>query len=90
VLRLAVQVWAEALRDEAVGAVVAGVYGHLRASFVELAQRAVGTGELPPDADPEATGAALFSLVVGYGLQRLLTGRPDPAAYGRGVRALLR
>jgi AcrR family transcriptional regulator len=89
VLRLAIQVWAEAMRDEAVAAVVAEVYGRLRASFAQLARRAVGTGELPPDADPEATGAALFSLVVGYGLQRLLTGRPDPATYGRGVRALL-
>jgi AcrR family transcriptional regulator len=89
VLRLAIQVWAEAMRDEGVAAVVAGVYTRLRGSFAQLARRAVGTGELPADADPEATGAALFSLVVGYGLQRLLTGRPGPAAYRRGVRALL-
>jgi AcrR family transcriptional regulator len=88
-MRLAVQVWAEALRDPAVGAVVARIYGTMRANFVELAARAVKAGELPIDADPDAVGAALFSLVVGYALQRILTGTPDLDTYREGVRTLL-
>src|SRR3982750_3494053 len=85
-LRLAVQVWAEALRDEAV---VAGIYGSMRENFVRLARRAVETGDLPTGADPDAVGAALFSLVLGYALQRVLTGRPDLDTYRRGLRTLL-
>jgi AcrR family transcriptional regulator len=88
-MRLAVQVWAEALRDPAVGAVVTRIYGAMRANFVDLASRAVKAGELPAGADPYAVGAALFSLVLGYALQRMLTGAPDRDTYREGVRALL-
>jgi AcrR family transcriptional regulator len=88
-VRLAVQIWAEALRDEAVAVIAERAYGALRGTFVQLARRAIRTGELPPDAPVEATGAALFSLVVGYGLQRVLTGRPDRKSYKRAVRMLL-
>jgi AcrR family transcriptional regulator len=89
ILRLAVQVWAEALRDPAVGAVVEQIYSTMRGNFVDLAQRAVERGELPSDADPKAVGAALFSLMLGYGLQRVLTGQPDLSTYRAGLRSLL-
>jgi AcrR family transcriptional regulator len=88
-LRLAVQVWAEALRDPAVGAVAEQIYGTMRGNFVDLAQRAVEAGELPADADPKAVGAALFSLMLGYALQRMLTGEPDLSTYRAGLRSLL-
>jgi AcrR family transcriptional regulator len=88
-MRLAVQVWAEALRDERVGAIAERVYNALRGSFVTIARRAAENGELAPGTDPGAAGAALFSLVLGYGLQHMLTGRPDRATYTRAVRALL-
>lgn len=88
-MRLAVQVWAEALRDDRVGEIVEHVYSRLRGNFVTVARRAVQTGELPADTDPEATGAALFSLVIGYGLQKMLTGRPDHDTYVKGLRTLL-
>jgi AcrR family transcriptional regulator len=88
-MRLAVQVWAEALRDDRVGAIAEHVYSRLRGNFVTVARRAVETGELPADTDPEATGAALFSLVIGYGLQKMLTGRPDRDTYVKGLRTLL-
>ena len=39
--------------------------------------------------DPEAVGSALFSLVLGYALQRVITGRPDLETYRRGVRTLV-
>jgi AcrR family transcriptional regulator len=88
-MRLAVQVWAEALRDARVGQIAEHVYSRLRGNFVTVARRAVETGELPAETDPEATGAALFSLVIGYGLQKMLTGRPDHDTYVAGLRALL-
>lgn len=88
-LRLAVQVWAEALRDERIGATAAKVYGRFRGNFVQAARHATEAGELPPGTDPEATGAALFSLTIGYGLQKLLTGTPDRDSYVSGVRAIL-
>jgi AcrR family transcriptional regulator len=89
VLRLAVQVWAEALRDEAIAAVAAGIYGTLQENFVRIARHAVDHGALPADADPEAVGPTLFSLLLGYALQRMLTGRPDLDGYRRGVGTLL-
>jgi AcrR family transcriptional regulator len=89
ILRLAVQVWAESLRDETIAPTVQRVFGNVRARFVQLAARAVSTGELPSGTDTEATGAALFALVLGYAVQRVLTGTPDLASYRRGLRTLL-
>jgi AcrR family transcriptional regulator len=89
-MRLAVQVWAESLRDERIAATAATVYSRFRSNFVTMAERAAGLGELPAGTDPHAAGAALFSLVIGYGLQKLLTGSPDPETYRAGVRAVLR
>jgi hypothetical protein len=65
------------------------VYSRLRGNFAQAARHAVETGELPAGSDPEAIGAALFSLVIGYGLQKLLTGKPDRDSYVAGVRAIL-
>lgn len=89
VLRIAMQVWAESLRDPMLAAMVAEKYGGFRDRYVELARRARDAGELPADADPEAVGAALFALIPGYFMQRILTGRPDRRTFLRGVRALL-
>jgi AcrR family transcriptional regulator len=88
-MRLAVQVWAEALRDERIGATAKKVYTRFRSNFVRIAERAVERGELPAGTDPRATGAALFSLVIGYGLQKMLTGSPDRKTYLSGLRGLL-
>jgi AcrR family transcriptional regulator len=89
-MRLAVQVWSEALRDERIAATARTVYSRFRHTFVALAERAVESGDLPAGTDPRAVGAALFSLVIGYGLQRMLTGSPARDTYRRGVRTLLR
>ncbi|MEU4478503.1 TetR/AcrR family transcriptional regulator [Micromonospora sp. NPDC023966] len=89
VLPLAIQVWGEAQRDPALAEFVGRTYTGFRNHFTTLARRAHAAGELPADADPEAVGAALFALVPGYVLQRVLTGTPDRATYLSGVRALL-
>ncbi|MGY1603192.1 TetR/AcrR family transcriptional regulator [Geodermatophilus sp. SYSU D00815] len=87
--RVAVQAWAEALRNPSVGRVASTAYGTMRGYFVEVAGRAQRSGRLPADADPRLLGAALFSLVLGFLLQRLLLGDVDPRAYVAAVGALL-
>ncbi|MFI6130429.1 TetR/AcrR family transcriptional regulator [Micromonospora sp. NPDC051141] len=89
VLPLALQVWSEAQRDPVLAEFVAATYTRLRGHFVTAARRARDAGELPPEADPDAVGAALFGLVPGYFTQRILTGSPDRATYLTGARALL-
>jgi len=88
-LRLAVQIWAEALLEPAVAGFVGGVYERIRARFVALAELAQRSGELPAGADPKAVGAVLFAMFPGYGLQHLLTGSPGPAEFKAGIRALI-
>ncbi|WP_328470185.1 TetR/AcrR family transcriptional regulator [Actinoplanes sp. NBC_00393] len=88
-VRIAVQVWGEAVHDAEVGAVVAEIYGRVRGRAVKMAERAKTTGQLPPDADAEGVGAALFGLIQGYILQRILVGETDRQSYVAGVRALL-
>jgi AcrR family transcriptional regulator len=88
-LRLAIQVWAEALRDPALAEFVQRVYKRMQDSFVGLAERAIASGELPPDADPAAVGPVLFSVMPGFALQRILLGAPDVADFKAGVQSLL-
>lgn len=87
-LRLAVQVWSEALRDPTLAEFVHQVYTRLRARMVALAEAAVTRGELPAGTDPEAVGSVLFALLPGYALQRILIGVPDAATYRAGLNAL--
>ncbi|SCF43819.1 transcriptional regulator, TetR family [Micromonospora purpureochromogenes] len=89
ILPLAIQVWSESLRDPALAVFVNATYSGFRDRFTLLARRAREAGELPPDADPEAVGTALFGLVPGYLMQKVLTGRPDRRSYLTGVRTLL-
>jgi AcrR family transcriptional regulator len=87
--RIAMQVWAEALREPALADLVQATYGRIRSSFVELARRAREAGRILPDADPEQVGTVLFSMVPGYILQRLLVGGVDPGVYRTGMRGFL-
>ncbi|WP_433789561.1 TetR/AcrR family transcriptional regulator [Actinoplanes sp. CA-252034] len=89
-IRIAVQVWGEAVHDPEVGALVAEIYGRVRDRAVRTAERAQESGQIPPDADPAGIGAAFFGLVQGYILQRILLGNIDRQLYMNGVRALIR
>ncbi|MEO3922778.1 TetR/AcrR family transcriptional regulator [Micromonosporaceae bacterium B7E4] len=89
VLPLAIQVWAESLRDPALAEFIGRMYARFRSRFVALARRAQQAGELPADADVEAVGAVLFGLIPGFALQRVLVAGPGPKTYLDGVRALL-
>ena len=89
-LRIALQVWAEALRDPALAARVEETYAMLRDGLVLACRRAQEAGSLPPDADPDAVGRVLFSLVPGYVLRRLLMSEPlTPATFVADLRPML-
>lgn len=87
--RIAVQAWAEALRNPAVHAVADKAYRTIRGYFGQVTRRAQEAGRIDPDADTEQLAAALFSLVLGYLLQRLLLGDVPTPDYSAAVRVLL-
>jgi AcrR family transcriptional regulator len=86
--RVALQVWAEALRNPAIAATATKIYAEIRGQLTEVARRRQQAGFLPAGADPTEMGQVLFSLVPGFVLQHLLLGDVDPAGYGRGLHAL--
>jgi AcrR family transcriptional regulator len=87
--RLAVQVWAEALRNPDVLARVSHVVIRLRGHCAEVARRWQAAGNLSDSATPDQVGAAMLSLVQGYILQRLLMPETDAPYYVAGIDALL-
>lgn len=87
--RFAMQLWPETFRNEHLAGLVERTYRKLRAHFTTLVEHAIAAGELPEKTDVEATGSALFALVPGYALQRVLIGNPDPESYLRGIANLL-
>jgi AcrR family transcriptional regulator len=89
VFRLAVQVWAESIRNPALAEFVKQAYTTIRARVTVLVRRAQDAGHLAPQADTAAMGAALFGMVLGYLLQQMLTGTPDRETFLSGVRGLL-
>ncbi|MBT8228057.1 MAG: TetR/AcrR family transcriptional regulator [Dactylosporangium sp.] len=89
VMRMAVQVWGEALVDDQLAGTVASVYGHLRNRYTAVAARAQARGELEATADAPQVASILFGLTLGYGLQRMLLGDVDRGAYLAGFRQLL-
>jgi AcrR family transcriptional regulator len=63
--RLALQTWAEALRDPVLHHRVGQLYVDTLERIGELAQRWRGHGYLPPDADTEAVAPTLLSIMFG-------------------------
>lgn len=88
-LRLLPEVWATALHDEAIGAIVAEILSGVRGLWTEFAVRYQKEGRLPPDADPAAVGAVLTCLIPGFVIQRLTLGDMDPDFVRRGLEGVL-
>jgi AcrR family transcriptional regulator len=87
-LRVAPQVWAEALHDPAYQAIVSELFTGVRSCWTELASRMRDAGRLPEDADPEAMGATLLCVMPGFVLQRMLVGDLDAQDLRAGFHAL--
>lgn len=88
-LPIALQVWGEATLDPTIHDIVRGRYEGLRASLRRLVVHAIESGELAAGTDVDGTTAVLQGMLPGYGLQRLLTGKPDKQTYVAGIRCLL-
>jgi AcrR family transcriptional regulator len=89
VTRVALSVWAEAMRDDELAGLAAQFYGEIRSAFVALAVRWREEGLLRPDSDPDAVGRVMFALVPGFILQRLILGDVTTQQVRDGLRALL-
>ncbi|HEY4570809.1 MAG TPA: TetR/AcrR family transcriptional regulator [Kribbella sp.] len=90
VTRVAVQAWAEALRNDDILETARDKYCQLREHFLAIARRAQADGTVDPDVNPEHVAQVMFGMVPGFVLQRLLIGDVTPATYRAGLRALLR
>lgn len=89
VTRVAVQAWAEALHNPAVRAIAGGKYRQLRERFVAVAERAQADGTVDRTVPAEYVAQALFGLIPGFILQRLIVGDITAESYKAGVAAIL-
>ena len=88
-LRLAPQAWSLALIDDNAAEPVRRTMTGIREMWHLYVERMHEHGWLPADADLAAVTSALFGLLPGYVLQRLIIGDLDRDQYLRGVATLL-
>jgi AcrR family transcriptional regulator len=89
VTRIALQAWAEAVHNPAIAAIAAEKYTILRNHYATVVRRAQADGTLDPDANPDHVAQALFGMLPGFILQRLLLGDVTADSYADGIDALL-
>ena len=87
--RLAVQIWSEALRNEAIGDEVRAAYSGLREAVYDLVRAYQAQGRVDAAADAQEVGRVLVAIVPGFVLQHAIMGDVDAAQFTRGLRALL-
>ncbi|GLY29512.1 TetR/AcrR family transcriptional regulator [Kineosporia sp. NBRC 101731] len=87
--RIALQVWAEAVRNPDLSARVNAAVSRLRSRYTEVVQRSQAEGQLPAGADPVQVGAVMLGITQGFLVQNLLMPGTSIEGYSDGVRALL-
>jgi AcrR family transcriptional regulator len=87
--RVALPVWAEALRNEAIHATVSSKYQQIRGRFRDLVEHLQRDGRVDPETDPAAIAQVLFGLLPGFMLQRLILGDVSPDSYAAGLAAVV-
>jgi AcrR family transcriptional regulator len=87
--RLAVQVWAEAGRNEELSARLAGYYREMRERFAALVRHYQAVGAVDPAADPHHVAQVLTALGPAFLSQRALLGDVSAASFTAGVAGLL-
>lgn len=88
-MRLEVEVWAEALRNPKVGAIVARNFEDFRGPLTEIVSRTHGRADGGSGQDPEYLARTIISLYVGLMLQKGLEPDLDIPKYLAAVEALL-
>jgi AcrR family transcriptional regulator len=87
--RLAVQVWAEAGRNEELSARLAGYYREMRDRFAALVRHYQAVGAVDPAVDPHHVAQVLTALGPAFLSQRALLGDVSAASFTAGVAGLL-
>ncbi|MEV6342840.1 TetR/AcrR family transcriptional regulator [Actinoplanes sp. NPDC051851] len=99
--RIALQVWAEALRSPELSARAKEVFRRLRGHCAEIARRwqaaekaeitrrRQSTGDPHPSATPEQIGAAMLGSIQGYVIQHLLADGTEREDYLAGMAVLM-
>lgn len=88
-VRLEVEVWAEALRNPKVGAIIARNFEDFREPLTEIVSRTRGQADEGAGYDPEYLARTIISLYVGLMLQKGLEPDLDIPKYLAAVEALL-
>ncbi|MGA3255486.1 MAG: TetR/AcrR family transcriptional regulator [Mycobacterium sp.] len=86
--RIALQTWAEALRDPVLQTLARELYLDTLDRIGELAGRWRGDGNIPPDSDTKAVAASLFSLMHGLIVMHHLVEDVSQDALRSGVAVL--
>jgi AcrR family transcriptional regulator len=86
--RLALQTWAEALRDPVLQKRARGLYLQTLDHIAELAGRWRDNGYIPPNSDTNAVAATLFSLMHGLIVMHHLVDDVPPDALRNGLSLL--
>ncbi|SDD87970.1 TetR/AcrR family transcriptional regulator [Actinokineospora iranica] len=86
---LAVQVWAEALRNPALRALLADAYEQVRVKFLRLVERGRQAGSLDPAVPAEDVARALTALGPAFLFQRALLDSADARVFHSGLSAVL-
>jgi AcrR family transcriptional regulator len=85
---IAPQVWSEALRNPALRELVRTKFAEVRAAIAGIVRAEQAAGEIPVDADADDIAGFVFGSLLGYVLQRVLTGTVDAKSYAAALGAL--
>ncbi|MBB5790652.1 TetR/AcrR family transcriptional regulator [Jiangella mangrovi] len=72
--KIALHVWAEAVRDTEIRGIVTTIADRLVGRWRQLAERWLEAGHLPPGADPDHVARTMYGVMVGLVIQRHLFG----------------
>jgi AcrR family transcriptional regulator len=85
---IAPQVWAEALRSPQLRELVQSKFAEVRSAVAGIVRAEQTAGRISANVEPDDVAGFLFGSLLGYVLQRVLTGAVDPKSYSAGLGAL--
>jgi len=85
---IALHGWSEAQRNERLRGLMRDFYAAFRDRLADRVRRWQAEGEVTASAAPQDVAQALLSLILGFVVQSAVLHDADPAAHGRGLRAI--